>query len=124
LKPAGLNPFVLFAGKGSIFDTNPPEDDDMPTPSRPATEKVIAEALEKNKAATEDVKQAADDLAVVHTVLDQNLRDAVQDGDIEQAVEHAGQITRELDAAAKKLDSVNETLADAQRIAGSQSQST
>lgn len=96
----------------------------MPTPSRPATEKVIAEALEKNKAATEDVKQAADDLAVVHTVLDQNLRDAVQVGDIEQAVEHAGQITRELDAAAKKLDSVNETLADAQRIAGSQSQST
>ena len=56
----------------------------------------IAEALEKNKQATEEVKRAADDLAVAET----------------------SQVEKRLTKSAEKLDQVNETLDHSLRRAG------
>ena len=70
----------------------------------------IADALDKNKQATEDVKKAADDLAVVHAVLDTKLGQDVSDGDVARAVAETDRVEKRLTKSAEKLDQVNETL--------------
>jgi len=71
----------------------------------------IAEALDKNKQATEDVKKAADDLAVVHAVLDTKIARGASDGDVARAVAETNRVEKRLTKSAEKLDEVNETLA-------------
>ena len=76
----------------------------------------LAEALDKNKQATDDVKRAADDLAVVHAVLDTKLAKGASDGDVARAVAETDKVEKRLTRSAEKLDEVNETLArEAQR---------
>lgn len=70
----------------------------------------LAEALDKSKQATEDVKKAADDLAVVHAVLDTKLTTGASDGDVARAVAETGKVEKRLTRSAEKLDQVNETL--------------
>ena len=87
----------------------------MPTSTRgPApghgTSSPLAEALDKSKQATEDVKKAADDLAVVHAVLDTKLSNGAGDGDVARAVAETGKVEKRLTRSAEKLDQVNETL--------------
>jgi hypothetical protein len=77
----------------------------------PAASSPIAEALDKNKQATEDVKKAADDLAVVHAVLDTKLAQGASDGDVKRAVAETDKVEKRLTQSAEKLDEVNETLA-------------
>ena len=70
----------------------------------------IADALDKNKQATEDVKKAADDLAVVHAVLDTKL---ARTRATATSPEQSPKPTRSRSASPsrpKKLDEVNETL--------------
>jgi len=69
----------------------------------------LAEALNANKEATEEVKQVADHLAVVHAVLDQTVPATAED-DLNLATEQAGQLQKQLDEAAAKLGKVNEQL--------------
>jgi hypothetical protein len=69
----------------------------------------LAEALSANKEATEEVKQVADHLAVVHAVLDQGVPPGAE-GDLSMATEQAGQLEKQLVGAAEKLDKVNEQL--------------
>ncbi len=74
----------------------------------------IAEALERNKEATEEVKKAAEDLAVVHAVLETKVAGDgrhVDDGDVTRAVAEAHRVEKELAQSAEKLESVNTTLA-------------
>ena len=75
-----------------------------------ASSSPLADALDKNKEATEDVKRAADDLAVVHAVLDTKLADGAPDGDVAKAVAETDKVEKRLTKSAKKLDQVNETL--------------
>ena len=70
----------------------------------------IADALDKNKQATEDVKKAADDLAVVHAVLDTKIAKGTSDGDVARAVAETDKVEKRLTKSAEKLDQVNETL--------------
>jgi|ERR1700716_3735368 hypothetical protein len=72
----------------------------------------IVDALDKNKQATADVKKAADDLAVVHAVLDTRLSKGTSDGDgdVERAVAETDKVEKRLTKSAEKLDEVNETL--------------
>jgi hypothetical protein len=70
----------------------------------------IAEALDKNKQAAEEVKKAADDLAVVHAVLDTKLAKGTSDGDVARAVARTDKVEKRLTESAEKLDEVNETL--------------
>lgn len=70
----------------------------------------LADALDKSKVATEEVKNAADDLAVVHAVLDTKLSDGASDEDVQRAVAETAQVEKRLTKSAEKLDQVNETL--------------
>lgn len=70
----------------------------------------LNEALDKNKEATAEVKRAADDLAVVHAVLDTKIAQGASDGDVKRAVEETNKVEKRLGDSAEKLDQVNETL--------------
>jgi ABC-type transporter Mla subunit MlaD len=70
----------------------------------------LADALNANKEATEDVQQVADHLAVVHAVLDQTVPPGV-DGDLSLATEQTAELGKKLGEAAEKLEKVNEHLA-------------
>lgn len=70
----------------------------------------IATALDKNEKATEEVKKAADELAVVHAVLDIKLAGGMSDGDVASAIAKTGKVEQRLTHSAETLDEVNETL--------------
>ncbi len=87
----------------------------MPNPGQVGAQAVqpsspLADALDKSKVATEEVKNAADDLAVVHAVLDTKLSDGASDEDVQRAVAETAQVEKRLTKSAEKLDEVNETL--------------
>ena len=70
----------------------------------------LQEALDKNKEATAEVKRAADDLAVVHAVLDTKVAQGASDGDVRRAVEETDKVEKRLGDSADKLDQVNDVL--------------
>ena len=72
--------------------------------------KPLADALEKNEEATEEVRKAAEQLAVVHAVLDTKVSRGASDGDVADAIAEAKKVEQQLDESAGKLDEVNETL--------------
>ena len=79
----------------------------------------LSQALKQNEQAAEDVKEAADDLAVVHAVLDTKLPADARKGDVDNAVAQTEQLEKRLTESAKVLDEVNRTLRDS-RSAGAQ----
>ena len=78
----------------------------------------LDEALTKNKEATEEVARAADDLAVVHAVLDTKIANGSSDDDVERAVAETKNVEERLSESAKKLEQVNEALEREVRGAG------
>ncbi len=70
----------------------------------------IADALEANEQATEEVQTAADELAVVHAVLDTKLSQDKHDAEFRKAIADTDKVAKHLDEAAEKLDKANETL--------------
>jgi len=82
----------------------------MPNAAAGSNKSPIVEALIKNKEATEEVARAADDLAVVHAVLDTKIADGASEGDVKRAVAETKKVEERLSESAEKLDQVNETL--------------
>ena len=74
------------------------------------TDSPLADALEKNQEAAEEVKKAAEDLSVAHAVLDTKAKDQVVDDETKRAVAETGKIEKRLSGSAEKLDEVNEAL--------------
>jgi len=70
----------------------------------------IDQALDKNRQVAEEVKEAADELAVVHAVLDSKLPQAANAGDVATAVAQTGELEKRLTESGKTLDEVNRTL--------------
>ena len=70
----------------------------------------LDEALTKNKEATEEVARAADDLAVVHAVLDTKITKGASEGDVKRAVAETKKVEERLSESTEKLEQVNETL--------------
>ena len=70
----------------------------------------LAHALEKNQQATEEVQKAAEDLAVVHAVLDTKAAAGTVDDDARRAVAETARVEKRLTESAEKLEEVNETL--------------
>jgi len=70
----------------------------------------VVKALEKSKQATETIREVADDLAVVHTVLDTEVPKETLHPDVGQAIEQTDQLEDKLRAAEEKLKTANETL--------------
>ncbi len=67
--------------------------------------------LGKTEAVAADVQRASEDLAVINTVLEQELPKDVQVGEVAQAIEHTGQLEKKLAASAQQLAEVNAALA-------------
>jgi hypothetical protein len=70
----------------------------------------LAKAVKENKEATQAVEKAADDLAVVHAVLDSELPKEIVSSDVDRAVEQTGELEKQLSASSEKLKKVNESL--------------
>ncbi len=79
------------------------------TPDRATTP--LDQTLEKTEAVAAEVQSASDNLAVINTVLEQELPDDVQVGDVAQAIEHTGQLEKKLAESAEALAEVSATLA-------------
>ena len=76
-----------------------------------SSESPLADALQKNEEATAEVQRAADDLAVVHAVLDTKAaHGAVDDDEARRAVAETAAVEKRLTRSAEKLEQVNETL--------------
>ena len=70
----------------------------------------IADALDKNKQVAEEVKDVADELAVVHAVLDKRLPRDAHATDVAEAVARTDHLEKRLTASGATLDEVNEKL--------------
>ncbi|EJL76586.1 hypothetical protein ACCC97_03455 [Variovorax sp. Varisp85] len=68
--------------------------------------------LEKSEQVAADVQRASDNLAVVNTVLEQELPEEVQVGEVAQAIEHTSQLEEKLAKSAEKLAEVNAALSE------------
>jgi hypothetical protein len=75
----------------------------------PSTEE-LERALRKNKQATKEVQDAADDLAVVHAVLDNEVPKEALPQDVDRAIERAGELEKTLSDSARRLEEVNRAL--------------
>ena len=70
----------------------------------------LADALETNQQATEEVQRAADDLAVAHAVLDTKAAKGSVDDEAKRAVAETARVEKRLTKSAEKLEQVNEAL--------------
>jgi len=68
--------------------------------------------LQKSEEVAADVQRASDNLAVVSTVLEQELPDEIQVGEVAQAIEHTSQLEEKLAKSAEKLAEVNAALSE------------
>ena len=68
--------------------------------------------LQKSEQVAADVQRASDNLAVVSTVLEQELPEEVQVGEVAQAIEHTSQLEQKLAKSAEKLAEVNAALSE------------
>ncbi|MFM9926403.1 hypothetical protein VLK31_25675 [Variovorax sp. H27-G14] len=66
--------------------------------------------MKKNKQVAQEIKKAADELVVVHAVLEKELGEDPHSETVDQAVAHTAQIEKRLDRSAKELDEVNREL--------------
>lgn len=80
------------------------------TPPRGTTS--LDKTLAKSEQVAADVQRASDNLAVVSTVLEQELPDEVQVGEVAQAIEHTSQLEEKLAKSAEKLAEVNAALSE------------
>ncbi|MEJ7687600.1 MAG: hypothetical protein WKG52_11740 [Variovorax sp.] len=67
--------------------------------------------MDKTEAIAADVQRASEDLAVINTVLDQELPKDVQVGDVAQAIEHTGELEKKLADWAQQVAEVSAALA-------------
>lgn len=81
-----------------------------PIPGAEGTAPPIDEALEKNKQATEAVKQVAEELAIIHEVLDAGISKRVRSDDVERAVEKTSEAEKRLSGSVEQLEEVNDAL--------------
>ena len=82
----------------------------MHDPNSPKVVEPLAEALRDTKQATESVKGAADELAVIHAVLSSDLPAEVRQGDAGAAVDQTKSVEKQLNDSAELLDQATEKL--------------
>ena len=70
----------------------------------------LAKVLEENKQAAETVQEVAEDLSVVHAVLDSGVPKETLHPDVDHAIEQTDQLKGKLKSAEEKLKTVNEAL--------------
>lgn len=82
------------------------------TPTTPRDKTTLDRTLQKSEEVAADVQRASDNLAVVSTVLEKELPDEIQVGEVAQAIEHTSQLEEKLAKSAEKLAEVNAALSE------------
>ncbi|MDP9991446.1 DNA repair exonuclease SbcCD ATPase subunit [Variovorax boronicumulans] len=82
------------------------------TSTTPRDKTSLDRTLQKSEEVAADVQRASDNLAVVSTVLEQELPDEIQVGEVAQAIEHTNQLEEKLAKSAEKLAEVNAALSE------------
>ncbi|MDQ0016463.1 putative coiled-coil protein SlyX [Variovorax boronicumulans] len=82
------------------------------TSTPPRNKTSLDRTLQKSEEVAADVQRASDNLAVVSTVLEQELPDEIQVGEVAQAIEHTSQLEEKLAKSAEKLAEVNAALSE------------
>ena len=70
----------------------------------------IADALEKHKQVAEEIKEVAEELGVVHAVLDTQIPGDAHHADVDQAVARTDALEKRLNESAKVLEDATEAL--------------
>lgn len=83
-----------------------------PTQTAPRGKTALEGTLQKSEEVATEVQRASDNLAVVSTVLEQELPDEIQVGEVAQAIEHTSQLEEKLAKSAEKLAEVNAALSE------------
>ncbi len=78
--------------------------------SQPEPRMPLEQTPAKTQAVAADVKRASEDLLVINTVLEQELPDELQVGEVAQAIEHTGQLEKKLAESAESLAEVHAAL--------------
>lgn len=79
-------------------------------PQLPNDAQALEQAIEKAKEVAADIRQAADDLAVANTVLENHLTEEARTREVDQALDHTDTVEKTLTRSAETLDEVNATL--------------
>jgi hypothetical protein len=78
--------------------------------SQPESRTTLDQSAGKTREVAADVKRASEDLLVINTVLEQELPDELQVGDVAQAIEHTGHLEKKLAQSAESLAEVHAAL--------------
>ena len=87
------------------MNVNQPSVDQAPVHS-------LSAALTKNQEAKEAVQDVADELGVVHAVLIQEVAKIADDEDASTAVQRTAALEKKLTETARKMDEVNQAIAE------------
>lgn len=71
----------------------------------------IADALDAQKQATDDIKEVAEELGVVHAVLDNRIPEEVSHEDVGHAIARTDELEKRLNESVKVLEDATDTLA-------------
>ena len=82
------------------------------TQTAPRGKTSLDKTLQKSEEVAADVQRASDNLAIVSTVLEQELPEEVQVGEVAQAIEQTSQLEEKLAKSAEKLAEVNAALSE------------
>lgn len=91
----------------------------MPSESKPSQASEIADVLNQNMEAAEQIKATASELNVVHAVLSTQIPTDALEGDLQAAVERTDELEQQLSETAEALEKSNDLLReiDAQQTA-------
>ncbi|MEO5795434.1 MAG: hypothetical protein ABIP34_11075 [Rhodoferax sp.] len=78
--------------------------------AEPSAADAIADALEKHKQVADDIKDVAEELSVVHAVLDTQIPGDVGHEDVGEAVARTDALEKRLNESAKVLEEATEAL--------------
>lgn len=76
----------------------------------------LESAIDKAKEVAAEIQQAADNLAVVNTVLQDQIPDEVQAGEVAQALDQNEQVEKIITRSAETLEAVNDELEKATAV--------
>lgn len=82
----------------------------MPSESKPSQASEIADVLNQNMEAAEQIKATASELNVVHAVLSTQIPTEALEGDLQAAVERTDELEQQLSDTAEALEKSNDLL--------------
>ena len=91
---------------------------DKQDPTTAQAVEALERTIDQAKAVAAEIRQAADNLAVVNTVLEEVLPDHVQVGEVAQALDQSGQVEEQIIRSAEVLDALEAAQSQVEKKAG------